>query len=64
VYAGFLDKFVHTLLILLPDLSLTPEEITAWIEKQGCYGFINDMGEQLVDLVETVDMLSMQEGGH
>jgi hypothetical protein len=59
VYAGFLDKFAHTLLILLPDLSLTPEEIKAWIEKQGYEGFINDMGEQLANLIETVDMLSI-----
>ena len=63
MYAGFLDKFAHTLLILLPDLPLAPEEIKAWIEKQGYESFINDMGEHLADLIETVDMLSMPGGG-
>ena len=58
-----IDGFVKTILSLLPDIGLTPDEIKARIFKHGYGGFIGEMGEPLSALVETAALLSMPGKG-
>ena len=58
-----IDSFAETILFLLPDIGLTPEEIRARIDKHGYGGFISGMGEPLSALAKAAELLSMPGKG-
>ena len=58
-----IDDFIKTILFLLPDIGLTPDEIKARIDKHGYGGFIGEVGEPLSALVATAELLSMPGKG-
>ena len=58
-----LDKFITVFFTLLPDFNLSPDEVKARIMREGNIDFLKDIDERCTALIETVELLTMQEKG-